>query len=41
LRYDLYELMKSGCPAVGLVELMLACTSDYQPVAEVWKTRGQ
>jgi hypothetical protein len=29
LRYDLYELMKSGCPAVGLVELMLACTSDY------------
>ena len=29
LRYDLYGLMKSGCPAVGLVELMLACTSDY------------
>jgi hypothetical protein len=29
LRCDLCGLMKSGCPAVVLVELMLACTSDY------------
>jgi hypothetical protein len=29
LRTDLYGLKESGCPAVGLVELMLACTSDY------------
>jgi hypothetical protein len=29
VRSDLYDLMKSGCPAVALVELMLACTSDY------------
>ena len=29
LRCDLYGLMKSRCPAVVLVELMLACTSDY------------
>jgi len=26
---DLHGLMKSGCPPVELVELMLACTSDY------------
>lgn len=29
LRTDLYGLMKSGCPASGLVELMLASTSDF------------
>ena len=29
LRTDLYGLKESGCPAVGLVELMLVCTSDY------------
>lgn len=29
LRTDLYGLKESGCPALGLVELMLACTSDY------------
>jgi hypothetical protein len=29
LRKDLYVLMNAGCPAAGLVELMLACTSDY------------
>jgi hypothetical protein len=29
LRTDLYGLKESGCPAIGLVELMLACTSDY------------
>ena len=29
LRTDLNGLKESGCPAVGLVELMLACTSDY------------
>jgi len=28
LRTDLYGLMKSGCPALALVELMLAGTSD-------------
>jgi hypothetical protein len=29
VRSDLYKLMKSGCPAVATVELMLACTSDF------------
>jgi hypothetical protein len=29
LRATLHRLMKSGCPAVPLVELMLACTSNY------------
>jgi len=29
LRTDLYGLKKSGCPASGLVELMLASTSDF------------
>ena len=30
LRSDLHGLMEgSGCPAVGLIELALACTSDY------------
>jgi hypothetical protein len=29
VRSDLCKLMKSGCPAVATVELMLACTSDF------------
>lgn len=29
LRRDLYSLMERGCPAVALVDLMLACTCDY------------
>jgi hypothetical protein len=29
LRNDLYGLMTSCCPATELIELMLACTSDY------------
>ena len=29
LRSDLHGLMKSRCPAIALLELMLACTSDF------------
>ncbi len=29
LRSDLYGLMERGCPALALVDLMLACSSDY------------
>jgi hypothetical protein len=29
LTSDLYSLMERGCPAVALVDLMLACTCDY------------
>ena len=40
LRTDLYGLMKSGCPASELVELMLACTSDFGVTISdlLWRT---